>query len=62
MEEGQTTQWPKEKGQKYKQRSINHTHKTNDRVTRNSFKTGVNSGAPEGFADHVPLVAPIALH
>jgi len=30
MEEGQTTQWPKEK---YKQRSTKHTHKTKDRVT-----------------------------
>jgi len=33
--EGQTMQWPKEKGQKEKQRSIKHTHKTKDRgVTR----------------------------
>jgi len=30
--EGQTTQWPKEKGQKDKQRSTKHTHKTKDRV------------------------------
>jgi len=29
--EGQTIQWPKEKGQKEKQRSIKHTHKTKDR-------------------------------
>ena len=28
MEEEQTTQWPKEKGQKDKQRSAKHTHKT----------------------------------
>jgi hypothetical protein len=28
IEEKQTTQWPKEKGQKDKQRSIKHTHKT----------------------------------
>jgi hypothetical protein len=42
MEEEQTTQWPKEKVQKDKQRS------TKDRVTRNPLKTGVNSGAPEG--------------
>jgi hypothetical protein len=34
MEEEQTTQWPKEKGQKNKQRSTKHTHKTKDRVTR----------------------------
>ncbi len=31
--EGQTTQWPKEKGQKDKQRSTKHKHKTKDRVT-----------------------------
>ena len=31
--EEQTTQWPKEKGQKDKQRSTKHTHKTKDRVT-----------------------------
>ena len=30
--EGQTTQWPKEKGQKDKQRSTKQTHKTKDRV------------------------------
>ena len=34
MEEEQTTQWPKEKVQKDKQRSTKHTHKTKDRVTR----------------------------
>ena len=34
MEEEQTTQWPKEKGQKNKQRSTKHTHKTKDRVTQ----------------------------
>ena len=38
--EGQTTQWPKEKGQKYKQRSTKHTYKTKDRVTRTPLKTG----------------------
>jgi hypothetical protein len=32
--EGQTIQWSKEKGQKGKQRSTKHTHKTKDRVTR----------------------------
>ena len=31
--EEQTTQWPKEKGQKDKQRSTKHIHKTKDRVT-----------------------------
>ena len=34
IEEEQTTQWPQEKGQKNKQRSTKHTHKTKDRVTR----------------------------
>ena len=34
-----TTQWPKEKVQKDKQRSTKHTHKTNDRVTRTPIKT-----------------------
>jgi len=33
-EEEQTTQWPKEKVQKDKQRSTNHTYKTKDGVTR----------------------------
>jgi len=32
--EEQTTQWPKEKVQKDKQRSTKHTYKTEDRVTR----------------------------
>ena len=40
IEEGQTTQWPKEKVQKNKQRSTKHTHKTKDRVTRTPLKTG----------------------
>ena len=48
IEEEQTTQWPKEKVQKDKQRSAKHTHKTKDRVTRTPLKTGVTSGAPEG--------------
>jgi len=30
VEEEQTTQWPKEKVQKDKQRSTKHTHKTKD--------------------------------
>ena len=38
-EEEQTTQRPKEKGQKDKQRSTKHTHKTKDRVTRTPLKT-----------------------
>jgi hypothetical protein len=32
IEEEQTTQWPKEKGQRDKQRSTKHTHKTKDGV------------------------------
>ena len=39
MEEEQTTQCPKEKVQKDKQRSIKHTYKTKDRVTRTPLKT-----------------------
>ena len=34
IEEEQTTQWPKEKVQKDKQRSTKYTYKTKDRVTR----------------------------
>ena len=33
IKEEQTTQWPKEKVEKNKQRSRKHTHKTKDRVT-----------------------------
>jgi hypothetical protein len=40
IEEEQTTQWPKEKVQKDKQRSTKHTYKTKDRVTRTLLKTG----------------------
>jgi hypothetical protein len=40
IEEEQTTQWPKEKVQKDKQRSTKHTYKTKDRVTRTPVKTG----------------------
>jgi len=36
----QTTQWPKEKVQKDKQRSTKHTHNTKVRVTRTPLKTG----------------------
>jgi hypothetical protein len=39
IEEEQTTQWPKEKVQKDKQRSRKHTFKTKDRVTRTPLKT-----------------------
>jgi hypothetical protein len=40
IEEELTTQWPKEKVQKDKQRSTKHTYKTKDRVTRTPLKTG----------------------
>ena len=40
IEEEQTMQWSKEKGQKDKQPSTKHTHKTKDLVTRNPLKTG----------------------
>jgi hypothetical protein len=40
IDEEQTTQWTKEKGQKNKQRSTKHTHKTKDWVTRTPLKTG----------------------
>ena len=33
-------QWPKEKGQKDIQRSTKYTHKTKDRLTRTSLRTG----------------------
>jgi hypothetical protein len=45
IEEEQTTQWPKEKVQKDKQRSTKHTYKTKDRVTRTP--PGVKTGASE---------------
>jgi hypothetical protein len=40
IEEEQTTQWPKEKVQKDKQRYTKHKYKTKDRVTRTPLKTG----------------------
>jgi hypothetical protein len=39
IEEEQTTQWPKEKVHKDKQRSTKHTHKTKDQVTCTPPKT-----------------------
>jgi hypothetical protein len=38
IEEEQTTQWPKDKEQKDKQRSTKHTYKTEERVTRTPLK------------------------
>jgi hypothetical protein len=40
IEEEQTTQWPKEKVQKDKQRSTIHTRTTKDRETGTPLKTG----------------------
>jgi len=40
IEEGYTTQSPKENGQKDKQRSTKHTHKTKDRATRTPLTAG----------------------
>ena len=36
----ETTQWPKVKVQKDKQRSTKYTHQTKDRVTRTPLKIG----------------------
>ena len=58
IEEEQTIQWPQEKVQKDKQRSIKYTQKTKDRVTQTPIKTG---SASEGWAVPAPLVAPIVL-
>jgi hypothetical protein len=38
IEEEQTTQWPKEKAQKDKQRSTKPAYTTKDRVTRTPLK------------------------
>ena len=38
----------KRKGEKDKQQSTKHTHKTKDQVIRTPLKPGVNSGALEG--------------
>jgi len=40
--------WPKEKGQKDKQRSTKHTHTTKDPATATPLTPEVNSAAPEG--------------
>jgi hypothetical protein len=46
IEEEQTTQWPKEKVQKDKQRSTKHTHKTKDQVTQTPIKIGGELSLP----------------
>jgi hypothetical protein len=43
------------------QRATKHAYKTKDRVTRIPLKTGVNSGAPEGYSVPAPLVTPVVL-
>ena len=40
IKEEQTTQWPKEKIQKDKQRSTKHTHTTKNQVPRTPLKIG----------------------
>jgi hypothetical protein len=56
------TQWPKDKGQKDKQRSTKHTYKTTEvRVTRTPLKTGGELRCSERVAVPVPLVTPVVL-
>jgi hypothetical protein len=50
IEEEQTTQWPKEKALKDKQRSTNHTYKTKARVLGTPLKTGGELGCSTGRA------------
>ena len=57
----QTTQSPKEKVQKDKQRSAKHTHKTKDRVTRISLKTRGELKCSRRVIVPVPLVALVML-
>jgi hypothetical protein len=61
IEEEQTTQWPKEKIQKDKQRSTKHTHTTRNRVTRTPLKTGGELRCSGRVAVPAPLVAPVVL-
>ena len=57
--EEQTTQWPKEKVLKDKQRSTKHTYKTKDQVTRTPLKTGGEHRCSGRQAGPSPLVAPV---
>ena len=43
IEEEQTTQWSKEKGQKDKQRSTKQTNKTKDRIIQTSLYYMLNT-------------------
>jgi hypothetical protein len=56
IEEEQTTQWPKEKVQKDKQRYTKHTYKAKDRVTRTPLKTGGDLRCSGRVAVPAPLV------
>ena len=56
IEEGQTTQWPKEKVQTDKQRSTNITHKTKDGVTRTTLKTGVEDDIEHHNISHIYFI------
>ena len=47
IKEEQTTQWPKQKIQKDKQRSTKHTYTDKERIARTLLKPGINSCAPE---------------
>ena len=57
IEEEQTTQWPKEKVQKDKQRSTKHTNKTKDRVTRTPLKSLVYITFP--VLAEIIMIAPL---
>ena len=69
IEEELTTQWPKEKVQKDKQRSTKHTHKTKDRVTQTPLKAGgelrcsrrVNSSCSTSGTHRVNLVTNLVI-
>ena len=58
-EEEQTTQWPKEKVPKNKQRSTKCTHKTKDRITWTPLKTGGELGCSGRVAVPASLVTPV---
>ena len=71
IKEEQTTQWPKEKVQKDKQRSTKQTYKIKDRVTRTALKTGgelrfsgrVSSSCSTSCTSRVNLVTnPVTSH
>ena len=71
IEEEQTTQWPKEKGQKDKQQSTKHTYKTKDKLTQTPQKPGgdlkcsgmVNSSCSNSDPRRVNLVInPVIRH